>query len=109
MRIRSCLLCVYIGISSFGALEETVDFSGIADLNVGDARVTMHHYTAASGFFITSNGYLVTDRYQIEEAERLIVVHDNKAYEAQRIDISPAARFALLKVDGRNFPQTVIA
>ena len=109
MRISSCLLCVCIGICSFGALEETVDFSGIADLDVGDARVTMHHYAAVSGFFITPNGYLVTDRYQIEEAERLIVVHDNKAYEARRIDISPAARFALLKVDGGNFPQAVIA
>ena len=109
MRISICLFCAHIALCSFGALEETIDFSGIADLDVGDARVSMHHYAAVSGFFITSNGYLVTDRYQIEEAERLIVVHDNKAYEARRIDISPAARFALLKVDGGHFPQAVIA
>jgi len=104
-------LCVgmQLAFNTFGALEETVDFSGIDDLNVGDTRSTMRHYTCASGFFITPNGYLVTDRYQIEEAERLIVVHDNKAYEARRIDISPAARFALLKVDGGKFPQAVIA
>ena len=62
MRIPSCLLCVFVAICSFGALEETIDFSGIADLDIGDTRATMRHYAAASGFFITRNGYLVTDK-----------------------------------------------
>ena len=109
MRISICLSCAYIVFCSFGALEETIDFSGIADLDIGDTRTTMRHYAAASGFFITANGYLVTDKYAIEEAERLIVVHDNKAYEAQPVKVPPTARFSLLKVDGGHFPQAVIA
>ena len=92
----------------WSALEDTIDFSGIIDDGVGDQLVTMRHYAVASGFFITPNGFLITDKYQIAEADRLVVVHDNKAYEARRIDISPTARFALLKVDGRNFPQIEI-
>ena len=108
MRIPSCLLCVFVAICSFGALEETIDFSGIADLDIGDTRATMRHYAAASGFFITRNGYLVTDKYLIAEAKRLVVVHENKAYEAQPVNVAPAARFALLKVAGL-FPQAVIA
>lgn len=94
---------------AFGALEDTIDFSGIADISVGDTRTTMRHYAAASGFFITANGYLVTDKYAIEEAERLIVVHDNKAYEARPVRVPPTARFSLLKVDGGSFPQAVVA
>ena len=109
MRIQGCFLCAHIALYSFGALEETIDFSGISDLDVGDTRVTMRHYAAASGFFITANGYLVTDKYAIEEAERLIVVHDNKAYEAQPVKVLATARFTLLKVEGGRFPQAVIA
>ena len=92
-----------------GALEDTIDFSGISDSGVGDKYLTMRHYVAVSGFLITPNGYVVTDRYQIAAAEHLVVVHENKAYEARRVDISPTARFALLKVDGNKFPQVVIA
>ena len=108
MRISICLFCAHIVLCSFSALEETIDFSGIADLDVGDTRTTMRHYAAASGFFITANGYLVTDKFAIEEAERFIVVHDNKAYEAQLVKVPPTARFSLLKVNGGSFPQAVI-
>ena len=107
--LRTLMLNSWSIFAVWGALEDTVDFSGVSDDGVGDEIVSMRHYAAASGFFISSNGYLVTDKYQIAEAERLIVVHDNKAYEARRIDISPTARFALLKVDGAGFPQVVIS
>ena len=106
--IRALPLILWGALAVWGALEDTIDFSGITDDGVGDPLVAMRHYAVASGFFITPNGFLVTDKYQVAEADRLVVVHGNKAYEARRIDISPMARFALLKVDGRKFPQVEI-
>lgn len=96
--------------TAWGALEETIDFSGIADLEIGDSRTALRRVSAASGFFISSSGYVVTDRHRIADARHLFVVHDNRAYEARRIALSAAAPFALLKVDGGpSFPCTVIA
>ena len=101
------VLCMRI--YTFGALEETIDFSGITDLDVGDTRAAMRHYACASGFFITRNGYLVTDKYLIAEAKNIIVVYKNRAYEAHPVKVAPVARFSLLKVDGGIFPQATIA
>ena len=93
----------------YGALEETIDFSGIGDMDVGDARSTMRHAACASGFFITANGYFITDKYQTADAERLIVVCENKAYEAELVKVPESSRFALLKVKGGPFSPVVFA
>ncbi len=91
-------------------MEETIDFSGVADLEIGDSRTALRRVSAASGFFISRSGYVVTDRHRIADARHLFVVHDNRAYEARRIAIADAAPFALLKIDGGpSFPCTVIA
>ena len=94
---------------AYGALEETIDFSGIDDMDVGDARSTMRHAACASGFFITANGCFITDKYQTADAERLIVVCENKAYEAEPVKLPESSRFALLKVKGGPFSPVVFA
>ena len=92
-----------------GGLEETIDFSGIDDLEVGDARSTMRHAACASGFFIASGGYFVTDRQQTKGAERLVVVCGNKAHEAEPVPLPDSCQFALLKVKGSAFTPVVFA
>ena len=100
------MLQVMFGAS--GALEETIDFSDVENSGIGRDRGLMRHYARVSGFFLTEDGYLVTDKYAILGADRLIVVHENKAHDAIVTELSPAAGFALLKVsprDGEVFPQ----
>ena len=74
---------VAMAIGTCAAVEKTVDFSGIADMGIGDARSRMRHIAQSSGFFVTKDGYFVTDKLAVSGAERLVVVSENKAYEAE--------------------------
>ena len=101
------LLITVVGTCT--AVERTVDFSGIADMGIGDARATMRHIANASGFFVTKDGYFVTDKHAVAGAERLIVVIENKAYEAESIELPNNSGCALLKVKGGSFTPVTFA
>ena len=109
MRCALSVVFAAIFFCSNAALEETVDFSGIADIEVGDERSTMRHAACASGFFLTEDGYFVTDKYLTAGAKRLIVVCENKAYEAEPVELPATNRCALLKVKGGPFTPVVFA
>ena len=54
-----------------------------------------------SGFFITSDGYIVTNNHVVEGAIKVQVVRDNgDILEAKVIGADPGTDLALLKVDG---------
>ena len=59
-----------------------------------------------SGFFITSDGYIVTNNHVVEGAIKVQVVRDNgDILEAKVIGADPGTDLALLKVDGEDsFP-----
>jgi serine protease Do len=59
-----------------------------------------------SGFFISPNGYLVTNNHVAKDAVSLeVVMDDGKIYTAKVIGTDPKTDLALLKVDGRDdFP-----
>jgi len=59
-----------------------------------------------SGFFISPDGYLVTNNHVAQDAVSLeIVMDDGKTYTAKVVGTDPRTDLALLKVDGRNdFP-----
>jgi serine protease Do len=59
-----------------------------------------------SGFFISSDGYLVTNNHVANNAISLeVVMDDGKVYSAKVVGTDPRTDLALLKVDGRNdFP-----
>jgi serine protease Do len=59
-----------------------------------------------SGFFISADGYLVTNNHVADHAISLqAVTIDGKAYTAKVVGTDPRTDLALLKVDGRNdFP-----
>ena len=53
-----------------------------------------------SGFFISSDGYVVTNHHVIAGGERLIaVLHDGEEHEAELVGIDPKTDLALLKLD----------
>ena len=60
---------------------------------------------SGSGFFIATNGYIVTNNHVVENAAD-ITVHtaDDKTLKARLIGRDPATDLAVIKVEGQNFP-----
>ncbi len=58
-----------------------------------------------SGFFISNDGYVVTNNHVVENAENIIVrMSDRREFSAEVIGTDPRSDLALLKVDGDNLP-----
>jgi serine protease Do len=59
-----------------------------------------------SGFFITADGYAVTNNHVVDKAESVeVTTDDGKTYTAKVIGTDPRTDIALIKVEGRNdFP-----
>jgi serine protease Do len=74
----------------------------------GAPRVVM---AQGSGFFISSDGYLVTNNHVADHAISLeAVTVDGKSYTAKVVGTDPRTDLALLKVDGRNdFPYVTLS
>jgi len=58
-----------------------------------------------SGFFISKDGYLITNDHVVENAEKVTLkTLDSREYNAKVIGTDPDSDIALLKVDGKNLP-----
>src|SRR4029079_6123641 len=58
-----------------------------------------------SGFFISADGYAVTNNHVVEKATSVeISTDDGKTHTAKVIGTDPRTDLALIKVDGSNFP-----
>jgi serine protease Do len=58
-----------------------------------------------SGFFITADGYAVTNNHVVQNAETVqVTTDDGKSYGAKVIGTDPRTDLALIKVDGKDFP-----
>ncbi len=58
-----------------------------------------------SGFFISADGYAVTNNHVVEKAESVEVkTDDGKSYKAKVIGTDPRTDLALIKVEGGPFP-----
>jgi serine protease Do len=64
---------------------------------------TMH--AAGSGFFISADGYIVTNNHVVENADK-ITIHttDNRELKARVVGRDPATDLAVVKVDATNMP-----
>jgi serine protease Do len=71
-------------------------------------RPQRHQYTMGqgSGFFISADGYAVTNNHVVDKAEHVdITTDDGKTYTAKVIGTDDRTDLALIKVDGRSdFP-----
>jgi len=66
-----------------------------------------HHMVTGqgSGFFITADGYAVTNNHVVQDAENVqVTTDDGKTYSAKVIGTDSRTDLALIKVDGKNFP-----
>ncbi len=58
-----------------------------------------------SGFFISPDGYLITNNHVVESASGItITTSDEQTYEAEVVGTDPRIDIALLKVEGADFP-----
>jgi serine protease Do len=58
-----------------------------------------------TGFFISADGYIVTNNHMVENAEKVTVTTLNeKEYKAKIVGADPNTDLALLKVDDKNLP-----
>jgi serine protease Do len=58
-----------------------------------------------SGFFVTADGYAVTNNHVVQNAENVqVTTDDGKTFSAKVIGTDPRTDLALIKVDGSDFP-----
>jgi serine protease Do len=63
-----------------------------------------------SGFFITADGYAVTNNHVVQNAENVqVTTDDGQIYSAKVIGTDPRTDLALIKVDGKDFPYVKLA
>ncbi|MGH6958070.1 MAG: Do family serine endopeptidase [Caulobacteraceae bacterium] len=60
---------------------------------------------SGSGFFISPDGYIVTNNHVVQGAEKITVVtNENHSFHAHVVGTDPATDLAVIKVDGGPFP-----
>ena len=60
---------------------------------------------AGSGFFVSPDGYIVTNNHVVDGAQKITVrTADNRTLPARVIGRDPATDLAVVKVEGRGFP-----
>lgn len=60
--------------------------------------------SSGSGVIFTSDGYIVTNNHVVESAEKIQVLYNKKAYEAELIGTDPSTDLAVLKIKETNLP-----
>jgi len=70
-----------------------------------DAPQTREAMSSGSGFFISADGYIVTNNHVIENAREInVVLKDKRELKARVVGTDEATDLAVLKVEGRDFP-----
>ena len=75
--------------------------------NVPNAAPQIQRRTAAegSGFFISADGYAVTNNHVINNAKSIqVITDDGRTLDAKVVGADPKTDLALIKADGSNFP-----
>ncbi len=74
----------------------------------GDTPMRRHHHLTmaqGSGFFISSDGYIVTNNHVVDHAtEVTVTTSEGKTLTAKVIGTDPKSDLALLKVNGGSYP-----
>lgn len=67
---------------------------------------TQQQIGGGSGFFITADGLILTNRHVIEDSQAsyTVVTNDGKQYPAKVLASDPVRDVAVIKIDGNNFP-----
>ncbi len=62
-----------------------------------------------SGVIISADGYILTNNHVVENADKLIIVMDNnKKYEAKTVGTDVNSDLAVIKIDGKDLPTAAL-
>lgn len=60
---------------------------------------------SGSGFFISADGYILTNNHVIDKAESIeVILSDESSYKGEVVGVDPRTDLALLKIDIKNAP-----
>lgn len=84
-------------------------FGGIRIPQLRQKGTELKEVGGGSGFFVSSDGYIVTNRHVVldEDASYTVVTSDNKKYDAKVVARDPLLDIAVVKVEGSDFPHLV--
>ena len=132
-RVRPAVVSVKVKLADADPVDEEDSIPGLPDLprnspfyhffrhfgmpndndSNGDGdRMPRHHFSQAqgSGFFISSDGYIVTNDHVVDHAtEVTVTTSDGKSMPAKVIGVDNKTDLALLKAQGDNFPYVSFA
>ena len=73
--------------------------------NIPQRREKEHVSGVGSGFFISADGYILTNNHVVKDAIKITVTDiDNNEYKAKKVGTDPKTDLALIKVEGDNHP-----
>jgi S1-C subfamily serine protease len=64
--------------------------------------------SSGSGVIFTSDGYIVTNNHVVEAAERIQVLYNKNAYDAELVGTDPSTDLAVLKIKETNLPAVTL-
>lgn len=90
----------------FGLFGNGSGSNGNNNNNNNGSGSTKQEIGGGTGFFITSDGMIVTNRHVVDDssASYTVVTNDGKKYPAKVLAIDPVQDVAVIKIDGQNFP-----
>jgi S1-C subfamily serine protease len=81
----------------------------IPNLNSDNSILSESPTASGSGFFITDDGYLISNYHVVKDASRVRVVTSNGTVPAKVVQVDEANDIALLKADGKFSPLPITA
>ncbi len=63
----------------------------------------------ATGFFVTSDGYILTAYHAVGKSENVQVLYNKKQYKAKIVEKNESLDVALLKIDGNDFSHLTLS
>jgi len=68
------------------------------------------HGAIGSGFFISNDGYVLTNNHVVSEADEIkVILSDEREFDAKLIGTDERTDIALLKIEAKNLPQLTLA
>lgn len=65
--------------------------------------------SSGSGVIYSSDGYIVTNNHVVESAERIQVIYNKRAYDAELIGTDPSTDLGVLKINETGLPAITLA
>jgi serine protease Do len=90
----------------FGFFSNPNGNGGSSGNNSNNSGTQKQTIGGGSGFFVSSNGMIVTNKHVVEDAsaDYTVITNDGKEYPAKILARDPAMDLAVIKIDGDNFP-----